>query len=117
MNKELQDLAWACVPKAFRDAVRQKVEYYNNPARRNRGYYRCLVDFFGLHNLTSDAEGEEMLMVPRKDIVKIFAGQTEVQKNLSVESIGHHVAAAQTEVLYNLFGSKCLPDSTSSKNQ
>ncbi len=56
-----------------------------------------------------DAEGEEMLTVPRKRVEKIFVGQMEVQKCSPLETIIHCEAAAKTELLYTLFGSKCLP--------
>lgn len=59
-----------------------------------------------------DAEGVEMLTVPRKRVEKIFVGQMGVQKCTPLESIIHYEAAAKTELLYTLFGSKCLPDET-----
>lgn len=57
----------------------------------------------------SDAEEEEILTVPRKDIVELFQ---EVQKTISqckgtalaVQSVGIK------DVLWSFFGSKCLPD-------
>lgn len=115
MRKDIQDLAWSALPKEFKEEVKKEylVHHESGDMKYSYGYSDALTDFFGEHNLTSDAEEDEMLTVPRKDIVKIFAGQTEVQKSLSVESIGHHVAAAQTEVLYNLFGSKCLLEDSS----
>mgnify|MGYP007035509643 CR=1 FL=1 len=61
-----------------------------------------------------DAEGEEMLTVPRKRVEKIFVGQMEVQKCTLLETIIHCEAAAKTELLYTLFGSKCLPDNVES---
>jgi hypothetical protein len=61
----------------------------------------------------SDAEEEEILTVPRKDIVELFQ---EVQKTISqckgtalaVQSVGIK------NVLWSFFGSKCLPDNVES---
>ena len=64
-----------------------------------------------------DAEGEEMLTLPRKRVEKIFVGQMEVQKCTLLETIIHCEAAAKTELLYTLFGSKCLPDNVESLSQ
>lgn len=104
MDKTTQDLAWRVLPKEFKEEV--KKEY-------RKGYVcetlTMLITLFGHHNLTSDAEGEEILTVPRKDIVELFQ---EVQKTISqckgtalaVQSVGIK------NVLWSFFGSKCLPD-------
>lgn len=104
MTKELQDHVWSILPKEFKEEV--KKEY-------RKGYVcetlTMLITLFGHHNLTSDAEGEEILTVPRKDIVELFQ---EVQKTISqckgtalaVQSVGIK------NVLWSFFGSKCLPD-------
>lgn len=59
-----------------------------------------LENVFGIHNLTSDAEGEEMLMVPRSKVIEIYNPEYD------------------GDTLYELFGSKCLPDNvaTSASN-
>ena len=104
MTKELQDHVWSILPKEFKEEV--KKEY-------RKGYVcetlTMLITLFGHHNLTSDAEEEEILTVPRKDIVELFQ---EVQKTISqckgtalaVQSVGIK------NVLWSFFGSKCLPD-------
>ena len=108
MDKTLQDLAWSMLPKEFKEEV--KKEY-------RKGYVcetlTMLITLFGHHNLTSDEEGEEILTVPRKDIVGLFQ---EVQKTISqckgtalaVQSVG------VKNVLWSFFGSKCLPDNVDS---
>ncbi len=63
-----------------------------------------LETLFGHHNLTSDAEGEEMLMVERKRVQNLYD---------SHKLRGHHLAG---EALINLFGSKCLPDEAASES-
>lgn len=108
MMKELQDIAWNCLPKEFKEEVKAM---YNRPFLNDLdfGYKSALLNLFG-HNLTSDAEGEEMLYANKSKVQKIFAGQTEVQKSTPCGTILHHEAAAKAELLYTLFGSKCLPD-------
>lgn len=67
------------------------------------------IENFKIHNLASDAEGDEMLTVLRKDIVELYQ---EAQKTisqckgtaLSIQSVGIK------NVLWSFFGSKCLPD-------
>ncbi len=122
MDKTLQDLAWSCLPKEFKEEVKKLAQYYSRHVsalfgmerQRADKFYREFVSLFGHHNLASDAEGEEMLTVPRKRVEKIFVGQMEVQKCTLLETIIHCEAAAKTELLYTLFGSKCLPDNVES---
>lgn len=85
MNKELQDLAWSLLPKEFKEEVRKEyakcvaIDIDDNPnlpayAVESATSRRALLEMlFGLHNLTSDAEGEEMLMVSRKRVQDEYA--------------------------------------------
>ena len=57
MNKELIDRAWACLPREFKEEV--KKEYYHDDS--NPFELAQLEAIFGIHNLTSDEEGEELL--------------------------------------------------------
>lgn len=56
MNKELIDRTWSILPKEFKEEVRQIYQETDN------GWIAgdMLEEIFGEHNLTSDAEGEEM---------------------------------------------------------
>lgn len=110
MNKELQDKAWSVLPKEFKEEVKK---LYREFAFTREGYY---VELFGLHNLTSDAEGEEMLTVPRRKVQEMWqrAYKQESQYSRTQDS-----SVAREELYYNrgimsiidtLFGSKCLPD-------
>lgn len=64
MNKELQNKAWAVLPKEFREEVKKLYTDVldaiksDDPDDRKWGYYRInlLEDLFGKHNLTSDTE-------------------------------------------------------------
>ena len=62
MNKEQQDLAWACLPKEVRKEIR--AEYLN--AIEGSDLESFLQDFFGHHNLTSDTEPEDKEPVIRQ---------------------------------------------------
>lgn len=55
MNKELIDRAWACLPREFKEEV--KKEYYHDDS--NPFELAQLEAIFGIHNLTSDVEGED----------------------------------------------------------
>lgn len=109
MDKTLQDLAWSCLPKEFKEEV--KKEY-------RKGYVcetlTMLITLFGHHNLTSDAEEEGMLTVSRKRVqdefnsVKIIASEKMCSKVLA------GAADMYLKTLERLFGTKCLPDNVES---
>ena len=63
-----------------------------------------LENVFGLDNLTSDAEGDEMLQISRKEVQKHY----QSMKNQPLIK-GNYQSGYQTAI-YHLFGSKCLPD-------
>lgn len=67
-----------------------RTAYHNDRGQR-------LIDLFGEHNLTSDAEGEEMLTVPRSRVIEV--------RNKYATYVGFKL-----QPLYDLFGSKCMPD-------
>lgn len=98
MTKELQDLAWSCLPKEFKEEVKSK---YKNAVRLNEYAHECVVlrDLFGEDNLTSDAEGEEMLTCDRDVVRMLYDGTDSVKVR---------------QVLEGIFGSKCLPDNVDS---
>ena len=74
MDKTLQDLAWSCLPKEFKEEV--KKEY-------RKGYVcetlTMLITLFGHHNLTSDAEEEGMLTVSRKRVREMYAANERIK--------------------------------------
>lgn len=111
MNKELQDLAWSILPKEFKEEVKSK---YKNAVRLNEYAHECVVlrDLFGEDNLTSDADGEEMLMVRRKKVQAFFMNfkceKSDAKSTFDKVSLG-----ARMSMLHELFGSKCLPDDSS----
>lgn len=107
MNKELSDLAWACLPREFKEEVK---EIYSNAITYHPCGYNHKTDLlkylFGIHNLTSDAEGEEeMLCVSRKRVQGLYDLVYEIYADGTKEWYQGYMKAMQ-----DLFGSKCLPD-------
>ena len=122
MNKELQDLAWRCLPREFREEVKNVTQRYSYRALALFGkerqlankFYDDFINLFGRHNLTSDAEGEdEMLCVSRKDMQFYYQYYTTKRESeSSAEQKAYY--KGRTKVLLDLFGSKCLPDNVDS---
>ena len=65
MNKTAQDLAWNCLPLEVKKEVKRQ---YQIAINAKEYYTECTLEYlFGIHNLTSDAEGDvELLHVTRK---------------------------------------------------
>lgn len=99
MNKTLQDNVWSILPKEFKEEVN---EIYLNAVEYHPCGYNHKTDLlkylFGIHNLTSDAEGEEMLIISRKEVQE----QYQMYRNMGM--------IKRLDALMRLFGSKCLPD-------
>lgn len=108
MTKEQQDLAWTCLPKEYREELKR---LYNDGIKHNKinrvAIYKSL---FGYHNLTSDTEPDEMLMVERSKVQEIYhqiklelgdGGCSEYQDDINME---------KESLLKYLFGDKCLHD-------
>ena len=126
MNKELQDLAWRVLPVEFREEVKRLYKAIREKSVNNSSTERyfdggCEYAFeklFGKHNLTSDAEGEEMLMVSRKRVQEMYAHYDKICNDPNrpkdyIESVYEH-ADGVTMALDDLFGSKCLLDNVDS---
>lgn len=109
MNKELSDRVWKMLPKEFKEEV--KKEY-------RKGYVcetsTMLITLFGRHNLASDAEGEEMLMVEKRKVQDVYKTSHEIVSNEVYGSKMYSMHLQILCVLEALFGSKCLPDVPSS---
>lgn len=120
MNKELQDKAWAVLPNEFREEVKKM---YNNllnehitPDIEDSVNNRMLIleEIFSYHNLTSDTEGEEMLIVPRKQIqnwYQEYLRRIDILHGCSMSEIEEvSTLRARCALLTKLFGYACLPD-------
>ena len=77
MNKELQDLAWAILPKEFKEDVRtiyaatmRMVDKRESAEQIYVNKLSTLEGIFGFDNLTSDAEGKGMLPSNRISEIK-----------------------------------------------
>lgn len=129
MTKELQDLVWSVLPKEFKEEVKKiysallaDIRMYqgDNPEQvgttdsilweRTLGIKSTLCRLFGEHNLTSDAEGEEMLTVPRSKVQEQYALNTNALREGNLTDMQTEIAVKVKDTLYYLFGSKCLPD-------
>lgn len=113
IDKQTQDQAWRCAPKAFREAVKEMyqatqltgVQLAVDVERAGR-YAEALEAVFGEHNLTSGAEPEEVLMVPRKKVLNMY----DFNDDILICDPTHNGAKLLKVKLQELFGSKCLPD-------
>lgn len=140
MDKGLIDRVWKyCLPKEFKEEVKDDykelvsvLDYFQNKiSLNNEECDRCDLirekraiynKYFGKHNLTSDAEGEEMLTVPRKKVEEKWqrAYEQEAKYSRAQDS-----PVAREELYYNrgilsvldtLFGANCLPDELTEDN-
>lgn len=106
MDKESQDLAWACLPKEIRNEIRL---IFNMPSKYgySDGVRRMLIYVYG-YNLTYNTEPEEMLMVERKDIINRYKAILAQQdpKNFGYSDY----LQGQKDLLESLYASKCVPD-------
>lgn len=111
MNKTAQTLAWNCLPLEVKKEVKRLYKTRRNKRLNevSSDFIYCLVYLFGKHNLSSDAEGEEMLTVSRKRVQEIYSYNEEI---LSQDPT-HRGAILLKKKLIDLFGSKCLPDDSS----
>ena len=98
MTKDQQDRAWACLPKEAR--AKTRIDYDPKSDYQDEGYNLALRSYFGHHNLSSDTEPEEMLVVERKKVIKLI----QSLKTIDDYTNGIHYCAK------SFFGDKCLPD-------
>lgn len=105
MDKTIQDLAWASLPKEFKEEVKTIFSEYNDT--KFSVVRSELMNIFGLDNLTSDAEGEEMLMVSRKKVQRRYHMAYEC-KHSGLPSHDVQFWKGWQGALDDLFGSECL---------
>lgn len=107
MTKELQDHVWSILPKEFKEEVNEI--YLNAVVRHPCGYnYKTdlLKYLFGIHNLTSDAEGEELLTCEKYKVEEALNYCDELD---SISGSNNMLNWGKQMIVY-LFGSKCLLD-------
>ncbi len=117
MNKEIQDLAWAILPKEFKEEVKEiydsgikMMDIRPSESQVYANKLSTLEGIFGIHNLTSDAEGEEMLTVSRKKVQDNYAYKMEIKGRHTTTEHDKDMITGWCNALYFFFGSKCLPD-------
>ena len=111
MTKETQDLIWSALSKEEREEKRNDYRIVSKNPRLDRGdsiYLTTLENIFGSHNLTSDTEPEEMLMVSKKQVMTELCRAANLQNDREEDWIraGEEIEFTLTQ----LFGNKCLPE-------
>ena len=110
MNKAQQDLAWKCLPKEMRDEIKEIYQAKVGTTHDADTYQELILDeIFGFHNLTSDTEPEEMLMVERKKVQELYNRFLKYKAEESLKS-DTDFYDGEINTLNILFGDKCLPD-------
>ena len=107
MTKEQQDKAWASLPKETREDIRSSyLEMMNDPEGKITELF--LAEIFGHHNLISNTEPEEILMVERKKIIELYANLTETYLQESIPLQVEASIGSRLTMLEELFGNKCF---------
>ncbi len=120
IDKDLQDLAWRCLPREFKEEVKIYYQYaYVQYGKSDlyRGSANAIESLFGYHNPSSDAEGEddEMLYVSRKQVQEMYDALQSEQERKDLELYNQVSAEDRAAMLFDLFGSKCLLDNVANE--
>ena len=122
MDIELIDKAWACLPREFKEKVKKKYArcvkideddnsnlpaYAVKSAISRRGLFEKL---FGEQNLTSDTEGEEMLICEKSKVQRAYNTSREIVKAENPDTLMYSIHTQIMCVLESIFDSKCLLD-------
>lgn len=125
MDKKLQDLVWSILPKWFKEEVKKVARIYSSRTSALFGAERHLankfldefIGLFGRHNLTSDAEGEEMLTVSRKVVQEEYRESINEAHPYNINSYNRGFYVGRATMLKELFNSKSLPDEAQPKQK
>lgn len=105
MTTEHQNKVWSILPKEFKEEVK---EIYLNAVEHHPCGYNHKTDLlkylFGRHNLTSKAEGEELLTCEKYKVEEALNYCDE----LDSISGSHNMRNWGEQMIAYLFGSKCL---------
>ena len=72
--------------------------------------FRCWqMGWLNQYNLTSDAEGEEMLTCEKSKVQRAYNTSREIVKAENPDSLMYSIHTQIMCVLESIFGSKCLP--------
>ncbi|MBD5173824.1 MAG: hypothetical protein HDT08_04215 [Bacteroidales bacterium] len=109
MTKEQKDLAWASLSKKARSSIKRAYFYPALNEDYNRGFNEAIEEILGKDNLTSDTEPEEMLMMERRKVQKLYESIHD-DYLAADESLPYFLAQTAESLLKTLFDDKCLPD-------
>ena len=107
MTKDIQDRAWASLPKEAREEIRLiflMPSKYDYP----QSIRKCLLDIYG-DNITSDNEPEEMLMVEKSKVKELYKKALD-HDIMTVSESKLNKSRGIRFALKKLFNDKCLPD-------
>ena len=109
MTIELQNKVWSILPKEFKEEVKRmhRIAYSDVDQMI---VMITLENVFGHQNLTSDAEGEEMLICEKSKVQRAYNTSREIVKAENPDSLMYSMHTQIMCVLESIFGSKCLPD-------
>ena len=112
MDIELIDKAWACLPKEFKEEVKEIFrKCLGVPKYEAITIKPMLLGYlFGHHNLTSDEEGEEILYVKASQVKELYQYAEEREKGRAPRESEEEWYQGYMKAMQDLFGSKCLPD-------
>ena len=116
MNREQQDLNWRCLPKESREGIKayhRENKAFSNKSSMCNSVAIAVENIFGHHNLTSGTEPEEMLHCSRKFVIGRYKHLTS---SIAWNEGDARAFKAETSLLKDLFGDKCLPDTPNSSN-
>jgi len=119
MVKELQDLVWSCLPKEFKEEVKYEYSRVATKVIKSNydlGFMNAHEGMYGIHNLISDAEGEEALTCEKSRVQEAYKTSKEIVNNEQYGTCQYSMHTQIMCVLENLFGTKCLPDKVDEDN-
>lgn len=128
MTIDQQNQIWASLTADERSYIRE--DYENVKDADSLQAANILEDYFGLHNLTSDTEPEEMLIVKRNRVQNLYSSLQYKLDNIKTKPLPEHVGLGRDCVVSErgfingaisalkiLFGDKCLLDKSQPKFQ
>lgn len=110
MTTKQQDLLWSVLSKEERRRNRDGYKAEVKVLSYNSGFNDALDSIFGHHNLTSDTEPEDMLIVDKKTITDIYEANERIIDSPQWTESRKDIATHVNSLFETIFGDKCLPD-------
>ena len=116
MTKELQDYIWACLPKEASAEIKKLWELDTLPIYPDydiesaaEGAAYILTEIFGHHNLTSNSEPKEMLILERAKVSELYSNLFNEYNKETKDTHAKISLSSQIALLEELFTKdKCL---------